>query len=200
MTKTGYVILIILALLVGLFIGYCIWTPSWALPQILKYDILKDTLLIVLAVMAVGITVIGYGIYLILSERLKIESASTARVETQKGSIRLFIHSGFIFWESYDNSKKKEKQYLEMAIALTEIALRYFSNLPDNEGASRENDKLLCQIKNNLAYYYAERKRAVDASLAKEYVEYLRERLSKYPELRELWQDTGEFVYQQYGN
>ena len=75
MTKTVWVGLIIIALLVGLFIGYCIWTSTWTMPQALKYDLFKDILTIVLAVLAVGITVIGYGIYLILSERLKTESA-----------------------------------------------------------------------------------------------------------------------------
>jgi len=200
MTKTVWVGLIIIALLVGLFIGYCIWTSTWTMPQALKYDLFKDILTIVLAVLAVGITVIGYGIYLILSERLKTESASTARIETQIGSIRLFIQSGFTFWRSYDNSRKRQKQYLEMAIELTEIALSYFSKLPDDEAGKRENDKLLCQIKNNLAYYYAERNRTADGDLAKEYVEYIHERLSKYSDLREAWQDTYEFVHQQYGS
>jgi hypothetical protein len=164
----------------------------------LKYDIFKDILTIVLTVLAVGITVIGYGIYLILSERLKIESASTARLETLKGSIYMFIHSGFIFWQSYDSLGKKEKQYLEIAIGLTDRALRFFNEFSDDEAKSRENDELLCHIKNNLAYYYAERKRPVDKDLVKEYIKYLCERISRYTEHKEDWLETAEFVNKQY--
>lgn len=198
MAKTAYIGLLILAVLVGLFIGYCLWIPTLQIPYLLKYDILKDTLTIVLAVLAVGIAVIGYAIYLILSGRLEIESALTARLETLKGSIRLFVHSGFVFWESYDKTKKKESQYLEMAIGLTERALLFFNELPDNEAKNRENDKLLCKIKNNLAYYYAERKKPEDSDLAKEYAEYIRKRMSKYSEEKDNWLDTCNFVYQRY--
>jgi len=198
MTKAAYIGLIILAVLVGLFVGYCIWTPTWQIAHLLKYDILKDTLTIVLAVVAVGIGVIGYAIYLILSGRLSAESAETARFETQRESIRLFVHIGFVFWESYDKTGKGEKEYVEVAIGLTERALLFFNELPDKEAKNRKNDKLLCKIKNNLAYYYAIRKKPEDSDLAKEYAEYIRERMSKYSEEKDNWLDTCDFVYQQY--
>lgn len=198
MTKTAYIGLIILAAVVGLFIGYCIWMPTWQIPHLLKYDILKDTLTIVLAVVAVGIGVVGYSIYLILSGRLQTESASASRLETIKGSIRLFIHAGFVFWENYDNAKKKEAQHLDIAIGLTERALLFHNQLPEKEARNKENDRLLCLIKNNLAYYFALRGKAENKDLAKEYAEYIRERISKYSEEKDNWLDTYDFVKQQY--
>ncbi len=200
MTKTAYVGLLILAVLVGIFIGYCMWMPTWQIPHLLKYDILKDTLTIVLAVMAVGIAVVGYSIYLILSGRLQIESASASRMESIKSAIRLFIISGYIFWENYDKTGKKETQFLELAIDLTERALSSFNELPEKEAGNRENDKLLCKIKNNLAYYFAEGKKPENKDTAIQYVEYLKERMSKYSEEKENWLDTYNFVYQQYQN
>ena len=152
MTKRAYVGIVILAVLVGLFIGYCVLTPTWHVPLQLKYDVLKDTLTIVLAVVAVGIGVIGYSIYLILSGRLQTESASASRLEAIKGSIRLFIHAGFVFWENYDNAKIKEVQHLEIAIGLTERALLFHNQLPEKEARNKENERSLCLIKNNLRY------------------------------------------------
>jgi hypothetical protein len=110
----------------------------------------------------------------------------------------MFIHSGFIFWQSYDNLSKKDKQYLEVAIGLTDRALRFFNELPDDQAKSRENDSLLCHIKNNLAYYYAERKKPEDSDLAQKYAEYLCERMSKYPDQWDNWRETCEFVKRQY--
>ena len=198
MSKTAYIGLLILAASVGLFAGYCIWMPTWQIPYLLKYDILKDTLTIVLAVVAVGIGVIGYSIYLILSGRLQTESASASRLEAIKGSIRLFIHAGFVFWENYDNAKIKEVQHLEIAIGLTERALLFHNQLPEKEARNKENERSLCLIKNNLAYYFALRKKVEDRDIAREYAEYIREQISKYAEEKANWLDTYDFVKQQY--
>lgn len=197
--KLVYFGLLIIAVLGGLFGGYYIWGPTWRVPLEFKYDVLKDTLTIVLAVLAVGMAAIGYFIYLVLKGVLRIESATAASLENVIGCVRLFIHSGFIFWETYDKAKKKEIHYLEIAISHTERALLYFSELSDNEAKIKYNDKLLCVMKNNLAYYYAARKKPEDAVIAKEYAEYIRKRISKYPEEKDNWLETCSFVYQQYG-
>jgi len=198
MTKTAYVGLILLAVLVGLFAGYCIWIPDWHMPYLFKYDILKDTLTIVLAVLAVGIAVIGYAIYLILSARLRTESASASRLESVQEAVRLFIHSGFVFWESYDKATKKEPQNLEIAIGLTERALIFYNQLPTKEAHNKENERQFCLIKNNLAYYFALRKEAEDRDTAREYAEYIRNKVSEYPGDKANWLDTYDFVKQQY--
>ncbi len=200
MTKKSYVGIVILALLVGLFIGYCVLAPTWSVPSQFKYDILKDTLTIVLAVLAVGIAVISYTIYQILSGKLAAESAIIASSETLKESARAFVEIGFVFWKSYDEMSNEENQYIEIAITLTEHALFIFNRIPDREAKNRENDKLLCNIKNNLAYYYAIRNKPRDCDTAKEYAEYIYEKMSKYGKEKDNWLDTYTFVYRQCGS
>jgi len=198
MTKIAYIGLIILAALVGLFIGYCIWIPDWHIPYLLKYDILRDTLTIVLTVSAVVITAIGVAIYLILSERLKRESASASRLESVQKAVQMFIHAGFVFWESYDRAVKKEPQYIEIAIGLTERAFLFYNQIPGKESRSRENERSLCLIKNNLAYYFALRKKVKDRDIAREYAEYVRGQASQYTEDKDNWLETYDFVKRQY--
>lgn len=193
--RAVYVGFLILATLVGLFIGYYIWVPTWQIPHEFRYDILKDTLFIVLAVLAVGIGAIGYAVYQILSGRLQTESASASRVEMTRGSARLFTHLGYVFWGKYKRTDKKERQYLDVAIDITEHGLRYMSELPEKK---RENEILLCHIRNNLAYYLAERKNVEDKKLAKDYIEYIQKRIQKYPTYKAAWLDTCNFVRQQY--
>lgn len=193
--KAVYIVFLILATLVGLFIGYYIWVPTWQTPPEIRYDVLKDTLTIVLTVLAILVALIGYGVYQALSGRLKNESASISRVVMTRGSARLFTHLGYVFWGEYKQPHKEDRQYLNVAIALTEHGLRYMNELPEEE---RENEILLCTLKNNLAYYFADRKDPKDKELARDYVEYIRKRIQKYATHRTEWLDTCNFVKQQY--
>jgi len=184
--------------LIVLFTVNYVWLPTAQAPSQFKYDILKDTLTIVLTVLAVGIAATGWLLYIVISKQLKNETVSFARIETRRSSSHLFTRSGFVFWESYERAKGREPQYLEMAISLTERALLYFNEIPDEEAKKRENDRLLCEIKNNLAYYYAVRKSKDDKEVAREYAEYIYERLSKYATEKDNWLDTYRFVNQRY--
>ena len=194
----GLLVLAVLLVLLVLFFGNLIWGETWGVPPQFKYDILKDTLIVVLSVVAVVMAIVGYGIYLILSERLRADAAMAARVESLKGSIRLFLVSGYTYWEHYDTASDKMPKHLEMAIELTERALHSYNALPESEAKKRENEKECYRIKNNLAYYLAERKNPEDKSRAKEYADYIYGGFSKYPEEKANWLDTYDFVYQQY--
>lgn len=197
--KTQIVVgLIIIALLVGVGCGYCIWMPTWYVASLTEYDIFQDVLGIVLAITAIGIGTAGYAIYLILSGRLKNESAEAARTESLKGSTLMFLHSGFVFWVTYDKQQIKDIHHIEMAIYLTERALRFFNEIPTGEAKNRGYNELLCKIKNNLAYYYAERKKPEDRNTAREFADYLRHKSTEYFENRENWTETCNFVKQQY--
>ncbi len=201
MSKKAFVGLLVLAVMLVLFVLFfanLIWGEIWQVPPKLKYDVLKDTLTIVLTVLAVGIAIIGYAMYLLLSEKLKDESVKATRLQAIRESIQTFIHTGFVFWESYDKTGETEKECVEVAIGLTERALLFFNQLPENEIKTREGDKLLCKIKNNLAYYYAIRKKPEDSDIAKEYAGYISERVSRYIEEKDNWLNTHNFVYQQY--
>lgn len=62
----------------------------------------------------------------------------------------------------------------------------------------RKHERLICDVKNNLAYYYAKRGSPVDRKTAREFADYIEERISKYPDAKETWVDTVEFVRKQY--
>ena len=116
-----YIGFLIQSVLFGLFLGYYIWVPTCQTPAEFRYDILKDTLTIVLAVLAVGMGLIGYAVYQILTGRLQREATSASSLEMTRGSARLFTHLGYVFWEKYESTKKKEeaRQYLNVAIDIT---------------------------------------------------------------------------------
>lgn len=201
MSKKAFVGLLMLAVmlvLLVLFFVNLIWGETWRIPPLLKYDILKDTLTIVLAVLVVGIAVIGSTIYLIVLGQLQAKTTMIARVEAKKGSVRLFIHAGFVFWESYDRAVKKELTYVEVAIGLTERALEFYYQIPTKETKDRETQRSFCLIRNNLAYFFALRKRPENKELAREYANYIRKQASDYAEDRENWLETYDFVKSQY--
>ena len=201
MSKKAYVGLIILTaslVIFILFISYLIWGKTWQVPSELKYDIFKDTLIIVLVIATFVIAIVGYGIYLILSGRLRAAAAVAASIESLKGSVRLFLVSGYTCWEHYEITGNKIPKYLEMAIELTGRAFHTYNALPESEAKKRENEKECYRIKNNLAYYLAERKKPEDKDTAKEYADCIHDGFSKYPEEKANWLDTYDFVYQQY--
>ena len=197
MTKLGYIGLVVLALLIGIFVGYCVLVPTSGVPEQFKYDVLKDTLIIVLAILAVGIGVIGYTIYIILSDKLKQDAAKSARVEALKISIRLFIVSGYTCWEHYETTKSSS--YLEMAIELTQRALETYVSLSKEGEKIDEIDREYYLIENNLAYYYAEKGNEDDKETAIKYAKDIYEQTDKFPKDKENWLDTYHFVKEKYG-
>ena len=102
------------------------------------------------------------------------------------------------FWGSYDTAVTKDSNYLDVAIGLTERALEFYYQLPSRETEDRETQRSFCLIRNNLAYYFALRKRPEDKDLAREYADYIRERTSDFAEDRANWLETYGFVKSQY--
>ena len=68
------------------------------------------------------------------------------------------------------------KEYLDMAIYVTEDAYNDFAK--DLEESKHEY--LICKLKNNLAYYYAARRRSEDGVKAHQYAEYIRKRSQNF--------------------
>lgn len=105
------------------------------------------------------------------------------------------------------HNEKEEKtnrddyiDYLESAIKLTKRALDRANQLGE-----KEYEKLICDCKNNLAYYLAERykegrAKMGDKELARSCVDYVYKRIAKYPHDKEEWADTCQFVWQQFPN
>lgn len=90
--------------------------------------------------------------------------------------------------------------YLQNAIKSATRALKFTKELDE-----KEYEELICVCKNNLAYYLAERQKQGraeegDKELAKNYADYIRKRIGKYPHFKAAWADTCNFVDQHFPN
>lgn len=209
---------LILVVLIGLFIGYYIWGPTWETPAELRYDVLKDTLIIVLAVIAVAVSLLSYLFYRMALDQVERETSAVLEkarrelaTDTHRIAARLYNTVGFVYWVDAEKCRKREEmetmegrskfaelakketeQYLNRAISLTRRAYeRHISQLDEQY---RENQRLKCMVMNNLAFYLAERKEATDLDVARRYAEYIREKAQDFPDQAEAWIDTYSFV------
>lgn len=182
MKVLSIVLSIVVILLIGLFIGYVLWGPAWEVPQEFKYDIFKDTLIIVLTVAAIAIAVFGAVVYRVVSQRLERETGKQITNESKRWIVWLASLTGYKFWEM---------DKIDQAIKLTEEAYEYAKELDESKPG---NQLLLGEIRNNLASYYAQTKKKAD--LAKGFAEYIHKNSYQFPEQRETWEDTYRKVFE----
>jgi len=190
--------------LVGLT-ALSIWIFRWA-PEayrvIDKYELLRDTLTIVLALLALGIAAFGTGAYLMLRQQVKRDAAERSRAEAERALAASINNQGFyLFWRQYKRLKdagNPERFFLDLAIEVTKEAwFGYGIYLDDKE---RDVEEIICIIKNNLAYYVAEKKATwqpvsdEDRKLAQEFANYIETRITKHPAHAEQWVETIDFV------
>lgn len=167
-------------LLVGLFIGYLLWGPTWEIPQELKYsryDVLKDTLIIVLTLAAIAIAVLGAAVYAIVSQRIEAEAGKRISDESRRWITRLATSVGYSLWQL---------GFRDEAIRLTEEAHdKWAYALAEKEP---ENQELIGSIRNNLAYYYSQTNQKRDFAWG--YAAYIHKISHKFPKHREIWEGT----------
>ena len=174
------VITIVAVLFIGIMIGYFIWYPTLELPSQLSYEVLKDTLTIVLTFTAILIAVSGVAVYRIVSDKLEKETGQRIAEESKRSIAWLAALVGNKFW---DMKKKGE------AIKVTEEAYEYVKELDERDS---KNQLLLGEIRNNLACYYVQTNQK--AKLAKGYAAYIHNISDRFPEKRETWEKTFEEV------
>lgn len=166
--------------LIGVLIGYLLWGPIWELPQEFtydKYDVLKDTLIIVLTFVVIAIAVLGAAVYVIVSQRLEAEAGKRIRDESRRWITRLATSTGYSFWKI---------GFRDEAIRLTEEAhVKWAYALSEKEPGNQE---LIGSIRNNLAYYYSQTNQK--RQLARGYAAYIHKISHKFPDHREIWEET----------
>jgi len=170
---------IVAILVIGLFIGYLLWGPVWEVPQEFKYDrydVLKDTLIIVLTLAAIAIAVLAGAVYVIVSQRLLRETEQRIIIERTKFRARLATNLGYSVYKL---------ELLEEAIRFTKEAHDWAKGLDEKE---RENQRLIGTIRNNLASYFA--KARCEKDLARGYAKYIYKIRHKFPENSETWEKT----------
>lgn len=161
-----------------------------------KYEILRDIIVILLAVTGI----VGYAIYITMSKLIE-ERIKTYTEELHNRSLAITkMHVGFSYWKDYEKKKHRDKksklEILKIAISNTKIAYQYSLKLDEE---NMDNEYVILLIKNNLAYYLAERKRLGEAKegdgvFALELTQYVYERIYKFPKLRGTYSDTYQFV------
>lgn len=193
MKALSIVLSIIAILLIGLFIGYLMWGPTWQIPQEFKYDrydVLKDTLTIVLTFAAIAIAVLGAAVYRIVSltlererETFERETGQRIMMESRRWRARLATNVGYSLYKMED---------LKEAIQWTKEAHNVHARELDER--EPENELLLGQIRNNLASYFAQTKE--EKELARGYARYIHNISHKYPQEGETWEETYKEVFE----
>jgi amino acid transporter len=185
-----------IALLIGDFLKRELITENG------KYEIFRDIIVILLAVTGI----VGYAIYSFMSKLIE-ERIKTYTEELHYRSLATMkMHVGFSYWKDYIKKKHRDKEsklkILKLAISKTKIAHQYSLKL---NGKNIDNEFEICRVKNNLAYYLAERNRLGEAEkgddvFALELIQYVYDRIYKFPKLRNTTLDTYQFVKKQFNS
>ena len=192
MKAFGTGLLVVAVLVVGLLIGYVLRGPTWELPQefvIDKYDVLKDTLTIVLTFATITIAVLGAAVYVIVSltlerriDTFERETGKQITKESKRWIVWLASLTGNKFWEM-------DKR--DQAIKLTEEAHEYAQELDEKK---LKNQQLIGEIRNNLASYYVGTRQKADT--AQGFAAYIHNISHKFPKQRAAWEDTYRKVFE----
>ena len=118
-------------------------------------------------IVGISITVYLGMAYKILSWKIKTLARLEIEKENHKMGAYMLMHVGYGHWEDYKISG--DKRHLDEAIRLTERAYSLYGCHLDE--SDLENEFLICNIKNNLAYYYAEGQKIEDGAKARQYAE-----------------------------
>lgn len=201
---------IIIIALVGIFSFLCIYIYKFAITSYKianQYELFRDILVVVLAIVGVVIAVTCLLVHRVIlaqiekaSDQVSSEFAEKMKKVTWGSRAHTERVVGYLMWTQYVVTRDPEEKakLLNSAIKRTErayfdFACRLDESVPENEG-------LICNIKNNLAYFYAEKHNLADKEIAREYANYIYKKSKKYPVFEADWVDTYNFVMSKYPN
>ena len=184
--------------------GTVMMTPSGQqLEVVTDHQIFRDVLQTVLAVAAIGITAFGVGAYRLLSSQIgnKVRKRIEARYLKSLAYHRAAL--GYMNWILYENSKPQPdiaKIYLDEAIRHTRVA--YDENAVNLDARETEYEHLICQVRNNLAFFISEKHiefGPLDATVKAEclsFANWLEARIDNHPTDAHEYRDTIDTVMQ----
>ena len=120
-----------------------------------RYDVLRDTLTIVLSVAAVVIAVLGLGAFALRRVLLQRYVSDEVGERFQRVMCWNLINLGYTMWDQYENTQ--EPFLLRHAIELTADAYKPAGEL---DMTKRPNQEIVRVIRNNWGYFLAEKARA----------------------------------------
>lgn len=197
-------IIAIICLLV--YIGLII-TTKYQIGVGKEYELFRDILAIFLTILGLAMAVLGYEIYHRILKHAEISMKEREEDFISFSTAMLFLNLGFFHWQHYENGckvegKEENKQndyalhHKNLAINLTKTAYDKVLILDESE---RRNEQLKCQIMNNFGYYLAKEGEEKDKYFSKKCAYYIIKRLDKFPDKRDEWQDTFDFIIKKYG-
>ena len=208
--KPIYIILLytFIITLIGLlvYMGLII-TATYKIGVGKEYELFRDILTIILAVSGLSIAIVGYGIY---HSILKYAEKSMKKREEDfilLSTALLYVDMGFFHWQHYEidykiEAKEENKQneyavhHKNNAINLTERAYKKVLKL---DVSDQRNERLKCQIMNNLGWYLADGGEEKDRDFSKKCAYYIMKRIENFPDKREQWQETFDRIIEKYG-
>ena len=170
-----------------------------------QYELFRDMLVAVLAIVGVVIAITCLLVHRAIlgeiekaSERASFEFAEKMKKVTWNSRAHTERVIGYLMWTQYVMTKvpKERADLLNSAIKRTERA--YFDFACKLDETVPENEVLICGIKNNLAYFYAQRQLPADKKIALEYANCIYRKSKKYPVCEDDWVDTYNFVVSRY--
>jgi hypothetical protein len=166
--------------------------------------LIRSELFMDLLVCIVGVAVVAaLVIYGVIYKSLMKSVTLAAKAEMNKAIVSLLLAIGYNYWEEYVHTTNNWT--LGQAIKITERSLQHYASELDEK--ERDSEWLICKLKNNLAYFYAEKQQKRGTATPDEkdsaqiYIKYIYDRIDKCPkdnQERETWLDTRKFVQQQF--
>lgn len=190
------IVLPIAIIFLAISAGFYFFSRSKATAEIVNTSpVFRDVLQIVLAVAAVAIAAFGYLIYRIVVQRLQIRAEEEIGSERRRTTAKLYTYMGLLRWRDFERITPSDPRYREDAIDVTEKAHEYASALDEHDP---RNEWIIAAVRNNLAWYLADRRRPQDRDKARGYAQYIHVRSQNFPEEREEWERTYEEVMRVY--
>lgn len=207
--RSIYNIPIIIVFSIILFLGYWyLFNDKIATkPEVMKYDIFKDLLIIILTTASVMIALIGYLAYRLLEKDVEKRVDELTNEVYQRSIAHILCGVGFACWCNYKSSK--EFHQLKNALLFTRRA--YQDHAIKLNEKNIINKEVILLIKNNLAYYVAEiyrldkdedvkeilkNTREANRELAIKYANEINKNKSRFLEHFNEWTDTYKFIHQ----
>jgi len=167
---------------------------------------LSVLLTLFLASLALGTTAFGVGVYQFVGRRIQDNAQEDADIRLTRGLAFQLAQLALGRWLDYENTtaqlnteestvtrlKEWAAVHLDEAIRLSVQAFETYASLLDD--TNTENEHLICEIRNNWAYFLAVRQTKEDKATAEACVDYLEARKTRYPSSAPQWDDTIRFI------
>ena len=160
-------------------------------------QVFKDVLQTALAIAALSIAAFGYGTYKILSSQIEERVRKNTDMQYRLTMAYHRASFAFVFWRLYESAERQSptaKVYLDVAIDYTRRA--YDEHVADMNQDDSKVEQLICEIRNNLAYYISA-KHADFGPVGMEergecliYLDWLESRIGNYPQRAHAYRDT----------